>query len=93
MPEKQPLNPYEVTPKIYNQWWELLREKASCERAKNLALEVGRLGLVLSFWMFCVAVGYGLQTNDIVGLVYRLLEVHVCRNWTRNRLSMVFAES
>jgi hypothetical protein len=71
--DKQPINPYEVTPRIYDRWWELLREKAQCERAKNLALEIGRLGLVLAFWMFCVAVGYGLKTNDIVGLIYRLL--------------------
>ena len=48
-------NPYEVTPRIWNEWQELLREKLRCESTKALALELGRLGIVLGCCMIFAA--------------------------------------
>jgi len=44
-------NPYEVTPRIWNEWHELLKEKLRCEATKALALEIGRIGIVLGACM------------------------------------------
>lgn len=48
-------NPYEVTPRIWNEWHELLREKLRCEATKALALEIGRMGIVLGCCMIFAA--------------------------------------
>lgn len=48
-------NPYEVTPRIWNEWHELLREKLRCEATKALALEIGRLGVILGCCMIFAA--------------------------------------
>jgi hypothetical protein len=49
-------NPYEVTPRLWNEWHELLREKLRCEATKALALEIGRMGIVLGCCMIFAAV-------------------------------------
>ena len=56
-------NPYEVTPRIWNEWHELLREKLRCEATKALALEIGRMGIVLGCCMIFAAV-MALLTED-----------------------------
>ena len=48
-------NPYEVTPRIWDEWHELLKEKLRCEATKALALEIGRLGIVLGCCMVFAA--------------------------------------
>jgi hypothetical protein len=48
-------NPYEVTPRIWNEWHELLREKLRCEATKAFALEIGRMGIVLGCCMIFAA--------------------------------------
>ena len=48
-------NPYEVTPRIWNEWHELLKEKLRCEATKALALEIGRIGIVLGGCMIFAA--------------------------------------
>lgn len=50
-----PTNPYEVTPRIWNEWHELLKEKLRCEATKALALEIGRLGIILGGCMIFAA--------------------------------------
>jgi hypothetical protein len=56
-------NPYEVTPRIWNEWHELLREKLRCQATKALALEIGRMGIVLGCCMIFAAV-MALMTED-----------------------------
>ncbi len=48
-------NPYEVTPRIWNEWHELLKEKLRCEATKALALEIGRTGIVMGACMVFAA--------------------------------------
>jgi len=48
-------NPYEVTPRVWNEWHELLREKLRCQATKALALEIGRMGIVLGCCMIFAA--------------------------------------
>ena len=67
-------NPYEVTPRIWNEWHELLKEKLRCEATKTLALEIGRLGLVLGFCMtFAACMGLLEKSSGVHTALTRLL--------------------